>query len=106
MKPLQEDSCIELLVAKEYPTEFARMFTPIVGQADAVVSNRREFLTFYNVLRCYVEDASRVALDSSSSLKSSTFQTYLIQPPFFACPPPGSKFSYHELVLSHNCTPG
>ena len=100
---LQEDSCSELHVAKEYPKEFAKMFTPIAGCADPVVSNRREFVTFYNIIRCYLEDASRVASDSSSSLKASTFQTYLIQPPFFACPPPGNNFSYHELVSSRRC---
>jgi len=90
------DGCAELRIAKEYPVEFAKIFVPTSGLADPTVRNPREFVVFYTVLRCYLEDASRIASDSSSSLKASAFQAHFIQPPFFACPPPDSKFSYHE----------
>ncbi|OBZ65087.1 hypothetical protein A0H81_14925 [Grifola frondosa] len=50
----------------------------------ATVINDREFATFYNVLRCYQEDAQQVKLNQSSSLKASTFMTSFIQPVFFS----------------------
>ena len=50
----------------------------------AVISDR-EFAAFYNLLRCFDQDAEMIAdRKTSSSLKASNFTVHFIQPPFFS----------------------
>jgi hypothetical protein len=49
-----------------------------------VISNR-EFAAFYNILRCFAQDAEMIAdRKTSSSLKAGNFTVHFIQPPFFS----------------------
>ncbi|KAF9232033.1 hypothetical protein BU15DRAFT_67820 [Melanogaster broomeanus] len=72
-----------------------RTYKPSLSGADSLnarkkdpasVNDTREFTSFFNVLRCHAEDAQRVAENRSSHLKSTTFLTYFMLPPFLvAC---------------------
>ncbi|KAI5992897.1 kinase-like domain-containing protein [Pisolithus albus] len=57
-----------------------------------MVRNSREFSTFYHVLRCYHEDASKLRDQKSSAVKAGNFAAYFIQPPFLSPENPDIKY--------------
>ncbi|KAI6006171.1 hypothetical protein F5J12DRAFT_832652 [Pisolithus orientalis] len=75
-------------IALEYPEGgdlFGRIFKTFTGEAQGLtVRNEREFATFYHILRCFREDASKICAQRSSSVKAGNFAAYFIQPPFFS----------------------
>ncbi|KAH0834610.1 hypothetical protein J3R83DRAFT_10065, partial [Lanmaoa asiatica] len=62
---------------------FERVFIPVETKSSALV-RVREFAAFYNVLRSFNDDVSRIAGNASSSIKTSNFAIHFIQPPFFS----------------------
>ncbi|KAI6002621.1 hypothetical protein F5J12DRAFT_840168 [Pisolithus orientalis] len=75
-------------IALEYPEGgdlFGRIFKTFSDEARGLmVRNEREFATFYHILRCFREDASKICAQRSSSIKAGNFAAYFIQPPFFS----------------------
>jgi hypothetical protein len=69
--------------ARIYETLFGQVFTPALDSSGQVTN--REFLAFFNVLRCFDPDSDRIQINSSSALKASNFIVYFIMPPFFSC---------------------
>ncbi|KAF9219009.1 hypothetical protein BS17DRAFT_790192, partial [Gyrodon lividus] len=63
-------------------TRFEGSFLLITNAATCSVKEKREFTSFFNVLRCHV-DAQRIADDRSSHLKAATCLMHFIVPPFF-----------------------
>jgi len=83
----------ELQNALRYPTYFQQIF--VASQAESVaVKHDREFGAFFNILRYYHADSTRIQTDTSSSLKASNFTVYFILPPFFSSP--SEQFEYKE----------
>ncbi|KAF9222180.1 hypothetical protein BS17DRAFT_783958, partial [Gyrodon lividus] len=59
-------------------TRFEGSFLLITNAATCSVKDKREFTSFFNVLRCHVEDAQRIADDRSSHLKAATCLMHFI----------------------------
>ncbi|KAI5993417.1 hypothetical protein EDC04DRAFT_1270973 [Pisolithus marmoratus] len=75
-------------IAQEYGEDdglFDKIFETLWGNEGTRlrVLNKREFTTFYNILRCWQEDARKVRDQKSSAFKAGNFASYFIQPPFF-----------------------
>ncbi|KAG2123457.1 hypothetical protein DEU56DRAFT_893632 [Suillus clintonianus] len=68
--------------ACEYPEHFHNIFESTLNQSGTVTD--REFVAFFNVLRCFHKDSKHLSTDSSSALKTSNFMVYFIGPPFFS----------------------
>jgi hypothetical protein len=66
-----------------YETHFNRVFTAGSSESQTVINNR-EFAAFYHLLRCFDEDVSTVANNTSSSLKASNFTVHFVQSPFLS----------------------
>ncbi|KAG2134466.1 hypothetical protein DEU56DRAFT_809215, partial [Suillus clintonianus] len=58
------------------------IFESTLNQSGTVTD--REFMAFFDVLRCFDEDSKHISADSSSALKTSNFIVYFIVPPFFS----------------------
>jgi hypothetical protein len=69
--------------ARIYYPHFLRIFVQTLGSSGKVTN--REFLAFFNVLRCFDPDSGRIQSDPSSAQKTSNFIVYFILPPFFSC---------------------
>ncbi|KAI5987634.1 hypothetical protein EDD15DRAFT_1473424 [Pisolithus albus] len=85
----------DLKIAREVDERlFERIFTALSGNGDGVVMvrNTREFSTFYHVLRCYHEDATKIRDQKSSAVRAANFATYFIQPPFLSPGNPDIKY--------------
>ena len=81
----QDTPGADLNLARRYEEQFRRIFTAAAGGVQPSVKNTREFVAFYNVHRCWLQDAPSVAEDRSSALKCSTFSVYFAVPPFLSC---------------------
>ena len=68
--------------ARRYAEHFSVIFESTPNQSGNVTD--REFVAFFNVLRCFDEDSKHISADSSSALKTSNFIVYFIVPPFFS----------------------
>lgn len=81
---------------RRYETQFNRVF--MAGSAGSqTVINNREFAAFYHLLRCFDEDVSTVANNTSSSLKASNFTVHFVQSPFLSGIYNDSRgFRYHQ----------
>jgi len=77
-------------------SEFDRMFAPTTDNVSITVINPREFVAFFNVIRCFSEDVTFIQNNRSSSLKSTAFLSYFMHPPFFSCPSPTTVIEYQE----------
>jgi len=91
----QDTPGADLNLARRYEEQFRRIFTATAGGVQPSVKNTREFVAFYNVHRCWLQDAPSVAEDSSSTLKRSTFSMYFAVPPFLSCPS-GNNIRYQQ----------
>ena len=79
-----------------YETQFNRVFTAGSAESQTVINNR-EFAAFYHLLRCFDEDVSTVANNTSSSLKASNFTVHFVQSPFLSGIYNDSRgFRYHQ----------
>jgi hypothetical protein len=79
-----------------YETHFNRVFTAGSSESQTVINNR-EFAAFYHLLRCFDEDVSTVANNTSSSLKASNFTVHFVQSPFLSGIYNDSRrFRYHQ----------
>ncbi|KAI6014664.1 hypothetical protein EDC04DRAFT_655849 [Pisolithus marmoratus] len=76
-------------IAQEYGEDgglFDKTFKALSeDQTDGTtVGNAREFFTFYRILHCWHEDASKIRDQRLSAVKAGSFAAYFIQPPFFS----------------------
>lgn len=77
--------------------EFSRVFVLAGTDQTHTVISGREFAAFYNVLRCFNEDVSKIVHKSaSSSLKASNFTVHFVQPPFFSENNGSRGFTYQQ----------
>ncbi|KAF9219930.1 hypothetical protein BS17DRAFT_788291 [Gyrodon lividus] len=60
----------------------------ITNAVTCSVKDKREFIPFFNVLRCHVKYAQQIADDRSSHLKAATCLMHFMVPPFFSSLPP------------------
>ncbi|KAH7911000.1 hypothetical protein BJ138DRAFT_1151693 [Hygrophoropsis aurantiaca] len=85
----------DLVSARSYLQQFNKIFMK-QSSGPVSVTDPREFVAFYNVHRCYCEDAASIRANTSSSLKASSFTVYFIHPPFFYERKSSAQFEYKE----------
>ncbi|KAG5653891.1 hypothetical protein H0H81_009714 [Sphagnurus paluster] len=87
----------DLSNARRYPIHFAASYVQNSAEESPVaVTNTKEFVAFYALLRCYHPDAGRYMAATSSSLKAHALKANFILPPFFSGRASDDKLMYQE----------
>ncbi|OJA10851.1 hypothetical protein AZE42_06128, partial [Rhizopogon vesiculosus] len=83
----------DLESARCFSEHFDNIFVRSRPPSLPTVTTNMEFVAFFNVLRCFHEDANLIKANSSYALKAQNFAMYFLSPPFFYNPSGHLKFN-------------